>query len=488
MGIPAKRVFRFERFCLDLGRGALSSGGSEISLRPKSFEVLCHLTMNAGRLVSKQEFDDAVWPNVAVTDASLSQCIRELREKLGDTSRTLIKTVHRRGYMLDTTVSEDACGDVMAAAALPADSEHKPIAADERPDDEIDRANENKDVTGSAAVIAAAAPPDEAGLVQTGERLQRAGRRSARLALLAGAMSALIVVAGAAAWFAGFAPLRGPWGAHAAQPLSMFRDCGACPEMVVLPAAEFGTDNHAEAGKRRAAARTIAVGRFEVTVEEFAAFVDQTGHDVGQQCNVVTGSGKSVSLSVPTDADFRRQPDKTVTGRHPAGCVNWHDAKAYVVWLAQKTGKPYRLLTGAEWEYAARAGTSGPYSFDGGIGKLCEYARFADLDSQFPWGAGCHSEIVERGALPVGSLKPNPWGLFDVHGNLWELVEDCISSDPAILHGADDKATEGCQVAVARGGGWAAAGRRVDAGFRLDVRTRFRNQPIGFRVGLTIDP
>jgi DNA-binding winged helix-turn-helix (wHTH) protein len=100
------RVLLFDRFALDLARGCLRNSNREIDLRPKTFEVLCHLAENAGRLVSKQALFEAVWPSVAVCDDSIVQCIRELRQKLGDEDRRLIKTVSRRGYLLDTVVSE----------------------------------------------------------------------------------------------------------------------------------------------------------------------------------------------------------------------------------------------------------------------------------------------------------------------------------------------------------------------------------------------
>src|SRR5262245_14502695 len=103
--IAAHRVLHFDRFSLDFVRGCLRAGEQDIELRPKSFEVLCYLVHNAGRLVAKQELLDAIWPNVIVTGDSISQCIRELRAKLGDSNHTLIKTVSRRGYLLNAAVS-----------------------------------------------------------------------------------------------------------------------------------------------------------------------------------------------------------------------------------------------------------------------------------------------------------------------------------------------------------------------------------------------
>jgi TolB-like protein len=111
------RVLRFDRFALDLTRGRLRSGEQDIDLQPKSFTVLCYLAENAGRLVPKQELHDAVWPNVVVSDDSLVQCIGELRRKLGDDDRRLIRTVFRRGYLLDVPVSTSDVPSMQASEA-----------------------------------------------------------------------------------------------------------------------------------------------------------------------------------------------------------------------------------------------------------------------------------------------------------------------------------------------------------------------------------
>jgi DNA-binding winged helix-turn-helix (wHTH) protein len=100
------KVVRFDRFVLDLTRGCLRAGDQEIDLPPKAFRVLTHLALNAGRLVPKEELLNAVWANVAVTDESLVQSIRQLRQKLGDEAHRVIKTVPRRGYLLEVTPAE----------------------------------------------------------------------------------------------------------------------------------------------------------------------------------------------------------------------------------------------------------------------------------------------------------------------------------------------------------------------------------------------
>src|SRR5258708_40164679 len=104
MDYVVHRVLRFDRFALDLARGCLRAGGQDIDLRPKTFEVLCYLADKAGRIASKQELFEAVWPNVTVCDDSLVHGVRELRQKLGDVDRRLIKSVSRRGYLLVATV------------------------------------------------------------------------------------------------------------------------------------------------------------------------------------------------------------------------------------------------------------------------------------------------------------------------------------------------------------------------------------------------
>jgi DNA-binding winged helix-turn-helix (wHTH) protein len=118
------RILSFDRFELDLMRGCVRVAGRDLDLRPKAFHLLCHLAENAGRLVSKQELHDAVWGQVVVSDDALVQCIRELRQKLGDVDRTVIRTVPRRGYLLDAgeVLARKDLPDVALAATAPPDA------------------------------------------------------------------------------------------------------------------------------------------------------------------------------------------------------------------------------------------------------------------------------------------------------------------------------------------------------------------------------
>jgi DNA-binding winged helix-turn-helix (wHTH) protein len=126
-------VLRFDRFSLDLTRGCLRVGEQDVELRPKVFEVLRYLAENAGRLVAKKELYEAVWPNVIVSDDSIAQCIRELRNKLGDGNHSLIKTVSRRGYLLDATVLTEAPQRLPdELAVVPTEAPQPPLSLQQR--------------------------------------------------------------------------------------------------------------------------------------------------------------------------------------------------------------------------------------------------------------------------------------------------------------------------------------------------------------------
>jgi formylglycine-generating enzyme required for sulfatase activity len=193
-----------------------------------------------------------------------------------------------------------------------------------------------------------------------------------------------------------------------------FRECENCPEMVVVPAGSFtmgssdgekGRDHDEGPQHVVTISKTFAVGKLHVTVDQFTAFVQETRYELGSNCNTM---GSSILRSW-------RNPGFTQRGSHPVVCVAWDDAKAYVDWLAKKTRKPYRLLTEAEWEYAARGQTSpGVYPrfwFGNDERDLCQYGN----------GDGCGYEHTS----PAGHYKPNAFGLYDMFGNAWQWTEDC---------------------------------------------------------------
>jgi formylglycine-generating enzyme required for sulfatase activity/tRNA A-37 threonylcarbamoyl transferase component Bud32 len=233
-----------------------------------------------------------------------------------------------------------------------------------------------------------------------------------------------------------------------------FQDCPDCPRMVVIPAGNFTMgspaseawrDNEEGPQHRVVNQRPFAAGRYEVTFDEWDACFRENGcrHN-------------------PEDAGWGR-------GRRPVINVSWRDAKQYAEWLSRKTGKRYRLLTEAEWEYAARAGTATKYS----AGETISL-------SQANFGA--------RQTVPVGSFGPNAFGLFDVHGNVWEWTEDCWN---ASYNGApaDGSAwlSSDCSLRVIRGGSWDNNPRGVRSASRYRVTTGDRNNINGFRVARTLE-
>jgi len=269
----------------------------------------------------------------------------------------------------------------------------------------------------------------------------------------------------------------------------VFRDCPECPEMLVIPAGSFQMGAPAkEAGSGDSERprhevripRPLAVARYEVTRGQYAAFVKATGHAAEGSCYVWVGSEW-----VNQPGRNWRDPDFDQDDSHPAVCVSWQDAKAYVAWLAMKTGKPYRLLTESEWEYAARAGTRTSRYWGDDPDLACEYANVHDADTQarhrFPWEPhACRDGHVET--APVGRFKANGFGLHDLLGNAWEWVEDCQSVN-YIGAPADGSArvTDDCPRRVYRGGGWSGPAS-VRAATRNSNPAGYRSQLLGLRV------
>jgi formylglycine-generating enzyme required for sulfatase activity len=453
--IAAPRILYFGKFSLDLTRGSLRAGDQDIELRPKTFEVLKYLATNAGRLVTKQELYEAVWPNVIVSDDSIAQCIRELRGKLADDDHSLIKTVSRRGYLLDTTVSTSAPEQAPVAAAV------------------ITRERRQADVAPQAPHSTPLHAPRT--------------------------WAAMFTLFFSAVWGATFllggTSLTGTRQGQG-EPLSVFQDCETCPEMVVLPAGDFMMGSPAsELGRvdveglprRVAIPKRIAIGRFEVTVEQISIFMTETGMSIGGSCRRLVNPERSPPTWSAPDVSLEH-PGFEITASHPAVCISWHEAQSYVAWLQRRTGKPYRLPTEAEWEYAARAGTTTRYSAGNDETALCAYARFADLGSQFGWRDACHSELAAYGAAPVGSFKPNPWGVFDMHGNAWEWVEDCWTPNPleVPVDGSAFTRPGNCEIGVMRGGSFTSSSLMVRSSIRSPMRTAQHYFNLGLRVALTL--
>ena len=164
-------------------------------------------------------------------------------------------------------------------------------------------------------------------------------------------------------------------------------------------------------------------------------------------------------------------------GSRPVIDVSWEDAKAYVAWLARMTGKPYRLLSEAEYEYAARGGTQTAYPWGDEIGKGKANCN----------GCGTQWDNVET--APVGSFAPNRFNLYDMSGNIWELVEDCAHGD---YDGAPTDGTAwiengNCKNRVARGGAWSNTPDFLRSAARVSRAPNVRNSNLGFRLARTLN-
>ena len=232
----------------------------------------------------------------------------------------------------------------------------------------------------------------------------------------------------------------------------------------------------------------LAVGRFEVTRDQFEAFVRASGYKVGDKCWTLEGND-------PKERDGRsfRNPGYAQLGTHPAVCVSWEDAKAYVAWLSSTTRKSYRLLSEAQWEYVARAGTTGRYGSGSTEADLCAIGNGADQSAsaaKLPpnWDYLRCSDGYAHTA-PVGSFKSNAFGLFDLTGNVWEWVEDCFAESLEETPADGQPRTTGdCQAHAVRGGAWSATARMLRLPVRGKAPGNYRFDDVGFRVARTLEP
>ena len=269
--------------------------------------------------------------------------------------------------------------------------------------------------------------------------------------------------------------------AELVRPGRVFRDCADCPQMVVVPAGRFLMGSHREEAERSreegpqhtvVIAKPFAVGRFEVTRNEFSVFLRDSLHGLENKCWTLE-RGKYQQRSKRS----LRQPGFQQDGTHPVTCVNWSDAKAYVAWLSQKTGKTYRLPSEAEWEYAARAGSTRPFWWGGTISP-----DNANYNGTYVYNGGAKGQYRAR-TLPVDSLQANAWKLYNVHGNVWEWVEDCWNDSYAGAPKDGSPWTTGkCTLRVLRGGAWANYPKLLRAAARFHYGLRTRSAIIGFRV------
>lgn len=281
-----------------------------------------------------------------------------------------------------------------------------------------------------------------------------------------------------------------------------FTDCADCPEMVAVPSGNAVLGSEPWAANRRGGdgairevtiAYSLAIAKTETTRAQYRAFIEATGYQTpsapGREgCNTwtfdrVLGFVRNHNWDSP---GFDQRED------HPVICVSGVDAEAYAAWLAETTGKPYRLLSSTEFEYAARAGTRGPWFWGNSNAAACEYANVADSTFRrlYDYAPVFACDDAQERTAPVGSYKPNPWGLHDMLGNAWEWTGDCVHADMnkvptdgRLWRGEDDG---DCTKRVPRGGSWASGTDWVRAAAQAADGALYHSQLLGFRVAVTL--
>ena len=283
-------------------------------------------------------------------------------------------------------------------------------------------------------------------------------------------LSSLSSVRGPASDMAAFGIAQASWiGGSAGVPGSVFQECPDCPEMVVIPSGSFTmgspsneVDRQDDEGPRRNVriARPFAMGVYEVTFSSWDA------------CAAAGYCPRGMD-----DQGWGR-------GARPVINVSWDDVQAFVRWMnSQVDGNPYRLPSEAEWEYAARAGSDTAFWWGNRISP-----DQANYDGNFAYNNG-PTGVYREQTLPVGSFAANPFGLFDVHGNVWEWVQDCYADSYA---GAPTNGTarssSDCSLRVLRGSSWRNDPTNLRSANRDRLRPDYRDNDIGFRLARTLTP
>jgi formylglycine-generating enzyme required for sulfatase activity len=250
---------------------------------------------------------------------------------------------------------------------------------------------------------------------------------------------------------------------HALKEGQKFQECADCPEMVVLPPGEFvmGSDKNEkghqineEPQHRVWIEKRFAVSRFEITFEQW------------DMCFTLHGC-----TNRPSDQNWGRDMQPVIN-------VNWNEAKEYVAWLSKRTGKSYRLLSEAEWEYAARAGSDKAYSWGNEVGRNNANCKT------------CGSKWDDRSTAPVGSFEANAYGLYNMHGNVFEWTSDCVHNDynGAPTNGVSWEVGGDCDRHFVRGGGLDVGSEHLRSAERWILNWHYSSRDVGFRVAREFTP
>lgn len=244
-----------------------------------------------------------------------------------------------------------------------------------------------------------------------------------------------------------------------------FRDCPQCPLMTVMGHGSVIIGSPADEPNRRAnegpqkvvrISRAFAISRYEIQFREFAAFVRDTRHSVSATCLV---DGK------PSSATWQEPGFEQKTDDHPVVCISRNDANAYAAWLSKKTERTYRLLSEAEWEYAARGDTGTAYATGKTVTK--EQANFS-----------------ATGTTKAGSFPDNAFKVFDTAGNVWEMVDDCWSDTLTYVpsSGVSERGHGDCTRSPVRGGGWSSPETELRSAYRRPMAHNEASNTVGLRL------
>ncbi|MEL6746557.1 MAG: formylglycine-generating enzyme family protein, partial [Pseudomonadota bacterium] len=262
------------------------------------------------------------------------------------------------------------------------------------------------------------------------------------------------------------------------EPGDAFQECEACPELLVVPPGTVTVGSPEDEPHRTAdegpqteigVATPFAMARHEITRDQFAVFVEHSGHAVGDHCWIWQGAWlKQPGLS------FKR-PGVAQKGDHPALCVSWDDAQAYVNWLNAGLGLSaehgYRLPSEAQWEYAARAGASGR-GYDRNI-QAARIARFR-VDGNL---------LAKTSTSPAASKPANAFGLQDMLGNAWEWTQDCwLDTLEDMPKDASAREFDDCPHRTLRGGSWNDRIEHIRLAARSRTEPDTHSNDVGFRV------
>lgn len=282
-----------------------------------------------------------------------------------------------------------------------------------------------------------------------------------------------------------------------------FRDCPSCPELVRIAPGRFlmgSTESEGAASalrpERASAERPqhevtiaypFAIGRFEVTVGQFAAFAKQSGRDYAG-CFVLSDGGWK-----PDPKATWQSPGHRVTQQHPATCLSADDFDAYLAWLSAKTGHRYRFPTEAEWEYVARTGLAKVAVWTPESHAACRQMNAGDVSFKAVRGPTWPTFTCNDGfaaTAPVGRLPANRLGVHEMLGNLAEFVADCFSPshDGAPVNGNARTDAEGCAIRVLKGASWAAEPGSLRPAVRQNFPRNLRGDGHGLRVVRELEP